>query len=62
MKGNSNAKILAAGLALCVGLTVWGADAQQLLTPPPQRPDALVKAVTSEVTAVLKHDLASATD
>ena len=51
-------KILAAGLALCVGLAAWNADAQ-LLAPPPQRPDALVKAVTSEVTAVLKRDLAA---
>ena len=51
-------KILAAGLALCAGLAVWGADAQ-LLAPPLQRPDALVKAVTSEVTEVLRHDLAA---
>ena len=51
-------KILAAGLALCVGLAAWGADAP-LLAPPAQRPDALVKAVTSEVTAVLKRDLAA---
>jgi phospholipid transport system substrate-binding protein len=51
-------KILAAGLALCVGLAAWNADAQ-LLAPPPQRPDALVKAVTSEVTEVLKRDLAA---
>jgi len=51
-------KILAAGLALSVGLAVWNADAQ-LLAPPPARPDAMVKAVTSEVTAVLKHDRAA---
>jgi phospholipid transport system substrate-binding protein len=51
-------KILAAGLALCVGLVAWRADAQ-VLAPPAQRPDALVKAVTSEVTAALKRDLAA---
>lgn len=31
----------------------------QLLLPPPQRPDALMNAVTSEVIAVLKQDLAA---
>jgi len=35
-----------------------GASAQ-LLQPPPQRPDALMNAVTSEVIAVLKQDLAA---
>jgi len=50
-------RILAAGLALCVGLTVWGAEVQH--AAPSQRPDALMKAVTSEVTAILKHDRAA---
>lgn len=36
----------------------FGAGAQ-LLQPPPQRPDALMSAVTSEVIAVLKQDLAA---
>lgn len=45
-------------LALLLGLGAWSADAQ-LLQPPPERPDALMKAVTSEVIAILKQDLAA---
>jgi phospholipid transport system substrate-binding protein len=51
-------RILAAALAACLGLAVWGVDAQ-LVAPPPVRPDAMVKAVTSEVVEVLKRDLAA---
>jgi len=51
-------QILVAVLAVCVGVAAWNADAQ-LLAPPLQRPDALVKAVTSEVTEALRHDLAA---
>jgi phospholipid transport system substrate-binding protein len=45
-------------LALLLGLGAWSTEAQ-LLQPPPERPDALMKAVTSEVIAVLKQDLAA---
>jgi phospholipid transport system substrate-binding protein len=51
-------KILALGLAALLGVGGGSASAQ-LLQPPPQRPDALMKAVTSEVIAVLKQDLAA---
>jgi phospholipid transport system substrate-binding protein len=51
-------RILAAALAACLGLAAWGVDAQ-LVAPPPVRPDALVKAVTSEVVEELKRDLAA---
>jgi phospholipid transport system substrate-binding protein len=51
-------KILALGLAALLGVGGGSASAQ-LLQPPPQRPDALMKTVTSEVIAVLKQDLAA---
>jgi phospholipid transport system substrate-binding protein len=46
-------KIIAAGLAACVGLAVWKAPAQ------PVRPDILMSSVTAEVIAVLKRDAAA---
>jgi phospholipid transport system substrate-binding protein len=53
-------KVLALGLAASIGLGSWGAHAQ-LLQPPlrPDAPDALMNAVTSEVIAVLRQDLAA---
>jgi len=51
-------KLLALGVAALLGLGGWRASAQ-LLQPPPVRPDALMKAVTSEVIAILKQDLAA---
>ena len=48
--------LLAAGCANLLGMSSAGA---QLLQPPPQRPDALMSGVTSEVIAVLKQDLAA---
>lgn len=50
--------VLALGVAAVLGLAAWGAAAQ-LLQPPPARPDALMNAVTLEVIAVLKQDLAA---
>jgi len=44
--------------ALVCALGALNASAQ-LLLPPPQRPDALMNAVTSEVIAILKKDLAA---
>ena len=49
---------LTLGLAALLGLASLRADAQ-LLLPPPERPDALMRAVTSEVIAVLRQDLAA---
>ena len=49
---------LALGVAVLLGLGGWSASAQ-LLQPPPVRPDALMNAVTSEVIAILKQDLAA---
>ena len=51
-------KLLALGVATLLGLGGWSASAQ-LLQPPPVRPDALMNAVTSEVIAILKQDLAA---
>jgi phospholipid transport system substrate-binding protein len=48
----------ALGLAALLGLGAWSAHAQ-LLQPPPLRPDALMKAVSSEVSALLRRDLAA---
>jgi phospholipid transport system substrate-binding protein len=50
-------KMLALGLAASIGLASGGARAQ--LPGPPARPDALMNAVTSEVIAVLRQDLAA---
>ena len=47
-------------LAFLAGLGLAASIAQaQLLLPPPARPDELMKAVTTEVTAILKRDLAA---
>ena len=54
---NRSAVILLACLLLPGG---WSVHAQQLLGALPTRPDALMKAVTSEVLAVLGQDLAAA--
>ena len=51
-------KLMALGFAAAIALVAGGAQAQ-LLLPPAPGPDALMKAVTSEVTAILKDDLAS---
>jgi phospholipid transport system substrate-binding protein len=53
--------VLAAGLlaAILAGPGASAARAQQLLQPPPERPDALMSAVTAEVIAVLKRDIAA---
>lgn len=46
------------GLAVVLAAGVLSAHAQLLLSPP-ERPDALMRAVTSEVIAVLKEDVAA---
>ena len=46
------------GLAALLAVGALSAHAQ-LLLPPPERPDALLRAVTAEVIAVLKQDLAA---
>ena len=47
-------------LFFLAGLGLAASIAQaQLLLPPAARPDALMKAITSEVIAILKQDLAS---
>lgn len=51
-------RCMALALAAWLGLGAWSAGAQ-LLLPPPVRPDALVKAATSEVLAILQADLAA---
>lgn len=51
-------KVLAATLATCIGLAAWKAPAQ-LLAPAAGRPDVLMSAVTTEVTAVLRRDAAA---
>jgi phospholipid transport system substrate-binding protein len=50
--------MLVLGVAAWLGLGSGSAHAQ-LLLPPPQRPEALMRAVTSEVIAVLSQDLAA---
>jgi phospholipid transport system substrate-binding protein len=50
--------MLVLGVAAWLGLGSWSAHAQ-LLLPPPQRPEALMRAVTSEVIAVLSQDFAA---
>jgi phospholipid transport system substrate-binding protein len=48
------------GVATLLGLWLGAGGAHaQLLQPPPERPDALMRGVTSEVIAVLKDDLAA---
>ena len=54
----SKRKLVVLGLATSLALGALIASAQ-LLQPPPQRPDALMNAVTSEVIAILKQDLAA---
>jgi phospholipid transport system substrate-binding protein len=51
-------KLMVLGVAALLGLRGRSAGAQ-LLLPPPVRPDALMNAVTSEVIAILKQDLAA---
>jgi phospholipid transport system substrate-binding protein len=48
----------ALALAALLGVASLAADAQ-LLLPPPERPDALMRSVTSEVIAVLRQDQAA---
>jgi phospholipid transport system substrate-binding protein len=48
----------APGFAALLGLGAWSAHAQ-LLEPPPVRPDVLMNAFTSEVSAILRQDLAA---
>jgi len=48
----------ALGFAALLAVGAWSADAQ-LLQPPAARPDALVSAFTSEVSAMLRQDLAA---
>jgi phospholipid transport system substrate-binding protein len=48
----------ALGFAALLAVGAWSADAQ-LLPPPPVRPDALMSAFTSEVSAILRQDLAA---
>jgi len=48
----------ASAFAALLGLGAWSAGAQ-LLQPPPVRPDALMNAFTSEVSALLRQDLAA---
>jgi phospholipid transport system substrate-binding protein len=51
-------RTLTLGLAAAIALAACGAQAQ-LPAPSPARPDILMKAVTSEVTALLRQDRAS---
>jgi phospholipid transport system substrate-binding protein len=51
-------RCIARFFAVVLALAGCSASAQ-LLQPPPQRPDALMNAVTSEVIAILKQDLAA---
>jgi phospholipid transport system substrate-binding protein len=44
---------------LVLTLALPAAQAQQLLAPPPLRPDALIQAITDEVTTTLRRDLAA---
>ena len=46
-------------LSFLAGLGLAASVAQAQLLPPPARPDELMKAVTSEVIAILKQDLAA---
>jgi len=46
-------------LGVFIGLAMTGAGAQQLLAPVPVRPDALIRTLTEEVTAILRKDLAA---
>jgi phospholipid transport system substrate-binding protein len=46
---------LAAGVGACIGLAAWNAAAQPVAT----QPDVLMSAVTAEVIAILKRDLAA---
>lgn len=48
-----------ATLLACLLVLGGGSAGAQLLQPPPSRPDALMNAVTSEVIAILKQDLAA---
>lgn len=48
-------RIIAAGLATCVGFAVWHARAE-LPAPAVVQPDVLMRGVTAEVVAVLKRD------
>ena len=47
------------GAVLLFALAPLGAQAQQLLAPPPLRPDMLMHAITEEVIAILKKDIAA---
>jgi phospholipid transport system substrate-binding protein len=47
------------GALLLLALALPAATAQQLLAPGPARPDALMQAITDEVTATLRRDLAA---
>lgn len=46
-------------LGVLIGLALTGAEAQQLLAPAPARPDALMRTLTEEVTAILRKDAAA---
>lgn len=47
------------GALLLLALALAGAQAQQLLAPAPARPEALMQAITDEVTTTLRRDLAA---
>ena len=47
------------GALLLLALALPGAQAQQLLAPGPARPEALMQAITDEVTTTLRRDLAA---
>jgi len=47
-------------LAMLVALALPGAQAQQLLAPASVRPDTLMRAMTEEVFAILRNDVAAA--
>jgi phospholipid transport system substrate-binding protein len=51
-------RLMALGFSAAIALAMWGAQAQLPLPSAPE-PDALMKAVTAEVTAILKDDIAS---
>lgn len=55
----SRAKYYPVLIGVLLLLTPLGAAAQQLLVPAPVRPDALIQAITHEVTAILRKDFAA---
>ena len=55
----SLSRLLALGAAASVGLAAWTGSARAQTSSAPVAPDALMKAVTSEVIAILRRDVAA---